>query len=195
MKNKYFLILLVCIINISFSQDFSKKSTFSYLTIGVYGGFTTFDFAEYGEASLLEVRSNLVKNLLLNFSVGYYVNTEEEHSDVTDLSISFNKIQTSYKVIPISIGCTYFLNQGHSCIYLLSELNYNFIKSQNKYSNNDDNLNIISSGYEGSIGYTLGLGIYYNWIKRWKPEIKFLYKNNRRFKSVSQIIVGLNYLF
>lgn len=177
---KFLLLVLIFVVHINmYSQYSPKKSSFSYFSLGLYGGFSTDDFVLFDTSSLFEIKTNLTQKLFVHLSTGY--NSFDKSANIDDV----NSVSYEYKIIPVSLGASYFILHGHSSPYLIMEGGYNFCK------------NTIASGSNKENFFNLGLGggIYYNMHKHWKMDFKYLYKFNDGFDNIHHLIVGFVYSF
>lgn len=167
MKTKFTIFLLLTIPLSSYSQS---NSIFSKWYVGLYGGLLTEKFVDYDGVGLVELKSNLTKNIFLNLSMGYCrLNTSPKHS-----------------AIPISLGASYNIMHGHSFPYLIFNFTYNY---------HEDPVNVNGILKQNTLGYAFGGGIFYNMREHWKLDLRYLYNHQFDFKNLHQIIIGCGYLF
>lgn len=113
---KFLLLVLIFVVHINmYSQYSPKKSSFSYFSLGLYGGFSTDDFVLFDTSSLFEIKTNLTQKLFVHLSTGY--NSFDKSANIDDV----NSVSYEYKIIPVSLGASYFILHGHSSPYLIME--------------------------------------------------------------------------
>lgn len=188
---KLFIVFIIIIAPIfSYSQNSINKPAFSVFSFGLYGGFSTIDFNDKNASALMEVKTNLSENIFLHFSVGHYLFDKTEQPSTVSLNEFNNKKINSgsfqHKVTPVSIGITYFIVHGHSTPYLTFEAGHNFYENPNMGSENVK---------EDPFNFGLGAGIFHNWQKHWKLDIRYIYKSNDTFDNINHIVVGCIYSF
>jgi len=168
--NKFLLLALIFVLHISsYSQYSPKKSSFSYFSLGLYGGFTTDDFVLFDTSTLLEIKTNLTQQFFLHLSVGHYsIDKPEENNE--------------FNVTPVSFGLSYFILHGHSSPYIIMEAGYNFCQCSQAVKEDDFNLG-------------LGAGLYYNMYEHLKMDFKYIYKYNHGFDNIHHMMVGFVYSF
>lgn len=212
MKKLFSLFLFITIPIVSYAQNLSKNSAFSYISVGLYGGVSTFEFSTFKGSALLELKTNLSKNIYLHLSVGQYLFNKNEIHTFKDFNTyedgfvanDYNSTIYHYKVTPISIGISYLFFQQHSSPYFIIEAGYNYYEQtsnisriiKTKFYNSRDEIPIEYkiSDKKDSFNLGIGLGVYYNMSPHWKMDMRYVYKYNTIFDNIDHIIIGCSYL-
>ncbi len=66
MKNLLFLIIILFISSFIYSQNSINKPSFSVVSVGIFGGFAAKEFNEMDVSTLIELETNLSRNLFLH---------------------------------------------------------------------------------------------------------------------------------
>ncbi len=139
---KLFVLLLLLTFNVSHAQGKENVFTFSNLGYGVYGGINFETDSEIGGSFLFEIKTNVISNLNMNFSLGYsklfhsiQYSVKTYSIDTIDNKVFYNAEQYNikkymYDVFPISLGFQYVFKMRNFSPYLLLDLSYNIINGK-----------------------------------------------------------------
>jgi len=144
MKKSILLVVIISTLNI-FAQEINNKP-FSTFKFGAFGGINSYKTSDIGGEALVEVKSNLFKNVRLKVDVGYYkvfqpvdynvkysysITAGSPHPDIEYLTLYYAESSTYskhiYEVFPLSLGFQYSISMKSITPYLTLDGSYNFI--------------------------------------------------------------------
>ena len=213
---KILVILFVFSISYIFPQDQDYPAPFSHYTFGVYGGVNSGITSETGGTFLIEVKTNLLLNLNLEFSAGYsksfmpesytgktYFTTVIEGTQYY-MANQYDVNKKGYDVFPFSVGFQYIYRNKSLSPYLLIDFNYNLINTKiysspgfawTYYSFNslpdDFKTKHIENLPINSYGVMFGIGTIYQLSARLNLDLRYYYKIDSKIINTHQIIVGI----
>ncbi len=215
MKNLLFIILFFSSINI-FSQEKANKSSFTTFGIGVYGGIDFKTLSETGGEFLLEGKTNLIDNLNLKLSLGYYktlnpVNyTVKGNSTVIIDSIkyyvadSYDVTKKIYDIFPFALGFQYIFQNKTLSPYLTFDASYNFISTSIErtggysmtypsYEDIPDEYKVkhVEDNPNNSYGIAVGAGAVYHISKHIGLDFRYYFKYDSEIINTHHILVGI----
>jgi hypothetical protein len=139
---KLFVLLLFLSFNVYHAQEKGNIFTFSNFRYGVYGGINFETGSEVGGSFLIEVKTNVISNMNMNFSLGYSKLYHTVSYSVKKYSIykidnkvfynaeHYNVNKYMYDIFPFSLGFQYVFKMHNFSPYLLIDLSYNIINGK-----------------------------------------------------------------
>jgi len=218
MMKKVVLLIFILSFSILFAQGKDDPAPFSKFENGVYGGINFDDISAIGGTFFFEVKTNLISNLNLKFSVGYSKSyllestTIKSYRFATIDSISFYNARTfnsdkkGYDIFPIALGFQYIFKSQNLSPYLLIDAGYNFISGKNFMSSTT---NVTYFAFEDipdefktsnterlpedSFGVSVGAGATYPISTNLNFDFRYFYKIDSQIINTHNFVVGITF--
>ncbi len=215
MKKKSFLFLVIFTFSYLSAQT-KEKSNFLYDSeFGFHGGLSFISLSQGWETFIFEGKSHLTDDLLVKLSIGYSRIISPVKYVVKSYSVitwngtkiyqpfSFNVFNTTYKVIPISLGLQYNINYSKFNPYVLTEIGYNMIdpklsKSPRIYGEKFNSYDELPQEYKyinilpnGSYKLAVGVGFKYPITSVLSLDLRYLTQIDSEIINTQQLLVGI----
>lgn len=209
---KIFLFMLIFSIS-SYAED---NPSFSKVAVGVYGGINFETFSETGGAFIFEGKTNLISNLNLKLSIGYYksispTNYEVKSADENTIdsitfygASSYQVTKKIYDVFPLSMGFQYIFENNLFSPYLSLDFSYNIISPSIErtggYAWSYDSWEEIPDEFKqkyttyypnNSFGIVIGAGTIYHISSEIGIDLRYYYKYDSEIINTHHILVGI----
>ncbi|NOX64829.1 MAG: outer membrane beta-barrel protein [Chlorobi bacterium] len=215
MKNLLFIILFFSSINI-FSQERVNKLSFTTFGIGAYGGIDFKTSSEIGGEFLLEGKTNLIDNLNLKLSLGYYKTLNPVNYSVKSNGIviidsvtyyvaeSHDVTKKIYDIFPFALGFQYIFQNKTLSPYLTFDASYNlispsiekaggYVKNYPSYEDIPDEYKVkhVEDNPNNSYGIAIGAGAVYHLSEHIGLDLRYYYKYDSEIVNTHHILVGI----
>lgn len=221
-RKSQFISALLLFLILSFSNLFPQEkdypAPFSKFRTGVYGGINFYDISAIGTSFSFEVKTNLISNLNLKFSVGYSKSYLLESSTVKTYRIgtidsitfysarTFNSDKKGYDVFPIALGFQYVFKSQNISPYLLVDASYNIISEKIFRSSSSamtyfsfedlpDEFKTINTDVlpDDSYGFSFGAGIIYPLTANLNLDFRYYYRIDSEIINIHNLVVGITF--
>ena len=215
---KSFILLLVLSANILYAQENDKPAPFSIFEVGVYGGINFETTSEIGGVFFLEGKTNIISNLNLKLSLGYYksimpVNYTVKTSGETTIDSvtyysagAYDVTKKTYDVFPFSLGLQYVFKSKIISPYLIFDASYNIISGKIvrtggyvwSYLSYDDVPDEFKNEHteimpDNSFGLAIGFGGIYYISKNINLDLRYYYKFDSEIIDTHNIVAGISF--
>ncbi len=216
MKKFLLIVLMLLSFNSIFSQGKVNESIFTTVGLGVYGGINFEDISEIGGEFFLEGKTNLISNLYLKLSLGYYKTFNPVNYSVKGNSIviidsvtyylagSHDVTKKIYDIFPFALGFQYILKNKNLSPYLTFDVSYNLISPSIErtggysmtYPSYEDipdeyKLEHVEDNPNDSYGISIGGGTVYHLSEKIGLDLRYYYKYDSEIINTHHILIGI----
>jgi len=202
--------------NSIFSQGKVNESIFTTFGIGAYGGINLKTSSEIGGEFLLEGKTNLIENLNLKLSLGYYKTLNPVNYTVKGNSIviidsityyaagSYDVTKKIYDIFPFALGFQYTFQNKVLSPYITFDASYNLISpsiertggysmTYPSYEDIPDEYKVkhVEENPNSSYGFSIGAGTVYHILKKIGLDFRYFYKYDSEIVNTHHILVGI----
>jgi opacity protein-like surface antigen len=215
---KLFVLPFLFIFNFNYAQIKDNSSPFSNFDYGVYSGINLNAGSSTGGDLLLELKTNLISDFNLRFSLGYHKSYKGESYIVRSygsgviegtqyyFATEYNVDEKGYDVFPLALGIQYVYKNEVLSPYLMLDAGYNIIESRIYHSSGrtwsynsleevPDEFKVKQSETlpDNSIGINVGIGTIYHLTNRINLELRYFYKYDSEIINTHHFLAGISF--